>query len=215
MRESVEQVGNLLALHNLTEQNLLDTIRLGGFPMPSIAVVKADAGHSKYGPISIVLSSGSIDPEADSRNHVYGGDAWTPTAPNVEYPVNSKKARQVEQMLDQQAKKVAGGIFGNTSVLRAAGIDESSSMSAETMAITRPCRSLITPAKRVLRRNLSTRTSKKAVSRKISSRRRRGTLRQNGVQGMCCQRKVPSAMMVALWNQTALPITCRPSIRLP
>ncbi len=134
MRESVEQVGNLLALHNLTEQNLLDTIRLGGFPMPSIAVVKADAGHSKYGPISIVLSSGSIDPEADSRNHVYGGDAWTPTAPNVEYPVNSKKARQVEQMLDQQAKKVAGGIFGNTSVLRAAGIDESSNMSAETMA---------------------------------------------------------------------------------
>ena len=90
MREPVEQVGNLLALHNLTEQNLLDTIRLGGFPMPSIAVVKADAGHSKYGPISVVLPSDSIDPEADSRNHVYGGDAWTPTAPNVEYPVNSK-----------------------------------------------------------------------------------------------------------------------------
>lgn len=134
MREPVEQVGNLLALHNLTEQNLLDTIRLGGFPMPSIAVVKADAGHSKYGPISVVLPSDSIDPETDSRNHVYGGDAWTPTAPNVEYPVNSKRSQQVEQILDQRAKKVAGGIFGNTSVLRSAGIEDSSTMSAEELA---------------------------------------------------------------------------------
>ena len=134
MREPVEQVGNLLALHNLTEQNLLDTIRLGGFPMPSIAVVKADAGHSKYGPISVVLPSGSIDPETDSRNHVYGGDAWTPTAPNVEYPVNSKRSQQVEQMLDQQAKKVAGGISGNTSVLRSTGIEDSSTMSTEKLA---------------------------------------------------------------------------------
>ncbi len=134
MREPVEQVGNLLALHNLTEQNLLDTIRLGGFPMPSIAVVKTDTGHSKYGPISVVLSSNSIDPEADSRNHVYGGDAYTPTAPNVEYPVDSKRSQQLEQMLDQQARKVAGGIFGNTSVLRSAGVEDSVNMSAEELA---------------------------------------------------------------------------------
>ncbi len=134
MREPVEQVGNLLALHNLTEQNLLDTIRLGGFPMPSIAVVKTDTGHSKYGPISVVLSSNSIDPEADSRNHVYGGDAYTPTAPDVEYPVDSKRSQQLEQMLDQQARKVAGGIFGNTSVLRPAGVEDSVNMSAEELA---------------------------------------------------------------------------------
>ena len=133
MREPVEETAALLALHNLTEQNLLDTIRLGGFPMPSIAVVKAEAGHSKYGPISVVLPKNTIDPQTDSRNHVYGSDAYTPTAPNVEYPVNSKKLQQVEQILDRQAKKIANGIFGNTSVLRAANVDDSSTMSAEAL----------------------------------------------------------------------------------
>ena len=35
---TVEETKNLVALHNLSEQNLLKVIDLGGFPMPSIAV---------------------------------------------------------------------------------------------------------------------------------------------------------------------------------
>lgn len=35
---TVEETNNLVALHNLSEQNLLKVIDLGGFPMPSIAV---------------------------------------------------------------------------------------------------------------------------------------------------------------------------------
>lgn len=81
----VEDNGELLALHNLTEKNLLDALELGGLPMPSIAVVRAETGHTKYGDISLVLDKSSIDPQADWRNKVYGGDAWTPTAPKIEY----------------------------------------------------------------------------------------------------------------------------------
>ena len=37
----MEQTRDLVSVHNLTEQNLRDALRLGGLPMPSIAVVKA------------------------------------------------------------------------------------------------------------------------------------------------------------------------------
>ena len=41
LREPVERTQDLVAVHNLTEQNLRDAFYLGGLPMPSIAVVKA------------------------------------------------------------------------------------------------------------------------------------------------------------------------------
>lgn len=130
LREPVEQTKNLVAVHNLTEQNLRDAMKLGGLPMPSIAVVKAEQGHSMYGPISIVFGRESIDPQTDSRNKIYGGDAYTPTAPAVEYPVNYDRMRSVEKRLAGLSEKVAGGVFRNDSALQRAGVDEESSMSA-------------------------------------------------------------------------------------
>lgn len=134
LRENVEQTRDLVAVHNLTEKNLLDALNLGGLPSPSIAIVKAKNGHSKYGPISIVFDKSSIDPQVDTKNHVYGGDAYTPTAPGVEYPVNYDRMLSVEKRLNQLATQVAGGIFQNSSVIRSAGIEDTSSKSAEQLA---------------------------------------------------------------------------------
>lgn len=134
MREPVEQAKDLVAVHNLTEQNLQDALDLGGLPMPSIAVVKSEQGHSMYGPISIVFGRDSIDPQADSRNKIYGGDAYTPTAPAVEYPVNYDRMRAVEKRLAGMSEKIAGGVFRNDSALQRAGIDEESGMSAAELA---------------------------------------------------------------------------------
>lgn len=74
----------LVAVHNLTEQNLREALQLGGMPSPSIAVVKAREGHRPYGPVSLVFGSDTIDPMVDKANRVYGADAWTPTRPGVE-----------------------------------------------------------------------------------------------------------------------------------
>lgn len=134
LREPVERTKDLIAVHNLTERNLLDAMNLGGLPSPSIAIVKARDGHSKYGPISIVFDGSSIDPQVDAKNHVYGGDAYTPTAPGVEYPVNYDRMLSVEKRLNQLATQVAGGIFQNSSVIRSAGVDDTSSKSAEQLA---------------------------------------------------------------------------------
>ena len=91
----VQETKKLIAIHNLTEQNLLDTLNLGGFPMPSIAVIKADQGHSEYGDISVIFGKETIDPQINSKNAIYGGDAWTPTYPTIEYKVAEKVADRI------------------------------------------------------------------------------------------------------------------------
>ena len=136
MRTPVEETRDLIAVHNLTEENLESSLNLGGLPSPSIAIIKAEQGHSEYGPISIVFDKSTIDPQADSRNKIYGSDAWTPTAPKVEYQVNSKKLSQVERELHRLAgdSSVAGGIFGNSSALRSMGIDDTSNLNRKQLA---------------------------------------------------------------------------------
>lgn len=136
LKAPVEETDKLLALHNKDENSILAAIKLGGLPMPSIAIVKARDGHTKYGPISLVFSKDTIDPQLFRANKVYGGDAWTPTAPRVDYPVNSKKASQVEHELHRLAGdvSVAGGIFGNSAALRSVGIDDTSARSTAELA---------------------------------------------------------------------------------
>lgn len=90
LSEPVEEKGNLIAVHNIYTDKLIKSLKLGGFPMPSIAVTKADMGHGKYGEISFVFDKSSIDPKANKANTVYGGDAWTPTYHDIEYKVNDK-----------------------------------------------------------------------------------------------------------------------------
>lgn len=136
LKAPVEETDKLLALHNKDENSILAAIKLGGLPMPSIAIVKARDGHTKYGPISLVFSKDTIDPQLFRANKVYGGDAWTPTAPRVDYPVNNKKASQVEHELHRLAGdvSVAGGIFGNSAALRSMGIDDTSTRSTAELA---------------------------------------------------------------------------------
>ena len=122
MSEPVEQTRDLLALHNLTEDKLRSTLRLGGFPMPSIAVIRDQMQHDNYGEITMVFGKDTIDPQADSRNRVYGGDAWTPTAPRVDYPINYQVQRAFEDRVEQLSANVAGGTFSRASALGTMGI---------------------------------------------------------------------------------------------
>ena len=96
----VEDNGELLALHNLSEGKLLGDLELGGLPMPSIAIVQAQAGHAKYGEISLVFAKETIDPKFFRANKVYGGDAWTPTFPAIEYKVNEKVLRSIRDTVN-------------------------------------------------------------------------------------------------------------------
>lgn len=100
--------------------------------MPSIAVIRDQMLHDNYGEITMVFGKDTIDPQADSRNRVYGGDAWTPTAPRVDYPINYQVQRAFEDRVEQLAANVAGGTFGRASVLGTMGVTgDSTSMDME------------------------------------------------------------------------------------
>lgn len=134
--EPVEETETLVAMHNMTEEKLRRTLDIGAWPSPSIAVVKAKEGHANYGEYSAVFPRGTIDPQADSRNKVYGGDAWTPTRSNarVEYEVDRSKARALEREIDRLSSEFAGGAFRNSSVIGAAGVNEETELSLDDIA---------------------------------------------------------------------------------
>ena len=123
---SVEETKDLIAMHNVFPNKLMDALKLGGLPSPSIAITKKDIVHDNYGPISMLLHKESIDPEADSRNKVYGSDAWTPTSSNArtEYEVDYDKMRSFEKRLAELSKKTAGGAFVSESLVRRLGIED-------------------------------------------------------------------------------------------
>lgn len=130
----VDSQKDLVAVHNLTEQNLQEALELGGMPSPSIAVVKAQEGHTKYGPISLVFGSDTIDPMVNRKNRVYGADAWTPTRPGVEYEVNYDAMRDFENRVYEASGEAFEGKFVNSAAVQRAGVDEASSLSREELA---------------------------------------------------------------------------------
>lgn len=105
MEAPIEEKKNLIALHNLDETKLLKTLKLGGFPMPSIAITKSDIPHTNFGNITIVFGKETIDPEFDRRNTVYSADAWTPLVPRVEYEANPKAEKRIRDKYYELLRK--------------------------------------------------------------------------------------------------------------
>lgn len=95
MELDVDESNSLFAIHNLSESNFMKSYNLGGLAMPSIAIAKADVGHTNFGDISLVFSPDTINPEQNTANKVYSADAWTPTFPKVEYEANAKVADKI------------------------------------------------------------------------------------------------------------------------
>lgn len=106
LKAPVEETKNLIALHNLTEEKLWGDLRLGGFPMPSIAVTRTDVPHTNFGDITLVMDKRSIDPKANRKNTVYSADAWTPTFPQVEYAADPAAERRISGRLRELSGKV-------------------------------------------------------------------------------------------------------------
>lgn len=94
---------NLVAMHNLSADNLETALNRGGFPMPSIAVTKDNISHNDFGEVSVLFDKDTIDPEINN-NHVYGSDVYSPTHPGLEYKVNEKKSKEVYDYFKDELK---------------------------------------------------------------------------------------------------------------
>lgn len=134
LADPVEETRDLVAVHNSSVEGLMESLKLGGLPSPSIAIVKAKDGHTKYGNVSLVFDKNTIDPAAQKKNKVYGSDAWTPTRPRVDYKVNSDKAISFENEIAELSGKIAGGTFESSGPLRAHGINNTTELRVSEIA---------------------------------------------------------------------------------
>lgn len=114
LSSNVEQTKDLIAVHNMTAAELEKSLDLGGLPMPSIAIIKAADGHSEYGDVSLVFGKDTIDPKKSVRNKVYGGDAWTPTFPKIDYKANEKVGKRIRDKYYDLSRKYG---YDNTRAL--------------------------------------------------------------------------------------------------
>ncbi len=132
----INQELNLVAVHGTTEDKLMKALELEGLPGISSAVINIDEGlaNEDYGEISLVFDKNTIDP-ARSGNTVYGADAWTPThnAAQVEYKVDTNKARNFDEKMKNLSSKILDGIFSNYSHLSGILNEGSSSETPEEL----------------------------------------------------------------------------------
>lgn len=91
-QQEAEPATHLIAYHNTTPDNLMKSIELGGFPVPSLAVTRSDIPYTKFGRITLIGSREMADPQ--ENNHVFSIDGYTVRVPKKDYPpIRSKNER--------------------------------------------------------------------------------------------------------------------------
>lgn len=105
-----EEAGNLIAVHNVNKEKALKILDADGMPMPSIAIAKADIGHSDFGNISFVFGAETVDPKANRYNKVYSADVWSPTFPSIEYETNQATESRIVKLYNSIKSKYGSDI---------------------------------------------------------------------------------------------------------
>lgn len=80
----------LVVYHNVSTGKLREAIKLGGLPMPSLAITKRDIPFGDFGEITLIGDKGMIDPRKSRSNEVFSRDAYTVRKPVVNYEVPAK-----------------------------------------------------------------------------------------------------------------------------
>lgn len=97
LTHETEEAGDLIAVHNVNTEKLQKILKIGGLPMPSIAITKVDIGHNDFGDVSLVFSAETVDPSANKANKIYSADVYSPLFPSIEYEVNKDVANKIRE----------------------------------------------------------------------------------------------------------------------
>lgn len=117
---------NLVAYHNMSADSLSKALKLGGLPVPSVAITKKDIEYNNFGDISLVIPKEVIDPKTTP---IFSRDAWTQTFPYIYKAWREENASALyDEMLP--ALKQLEATDGQLKALKDArvmGIDDSTS----------------------------------------------------------------------------------------
>jgi hypothetical protein len=92
----VEAGKELIVHHNITPQKLAKVEKVGGMPVPSIAISNVENPLSGFGEISLIGNPGMANPSA--KNPVFGFDAYTSRAPSISYRIDDKSVKNLKEV---------------------------------------------------------------------------------------------------------------------
>lgn len=99
----------LIVQHNLTAANLLKADKLGGLPVPSLAISKVGAPLENFGEITLIAPKEMATPSA--KNPVFFSDAYTKRFPTIDYSIDTKGEKALRTMLSEVAEKLPSGDY--------------------------------------------------------------------------------------------------------
>ena len=79
--------GNLIVTHTVPESKLRNILKLGGMPVPSMAITKKDQPLERFGDINLIFNKDTIDPKKKA-NEVFASDVYSKRFPRVEYEID-------------------------------------------------------------------------------------------------------------------------------
>lgn len=118
---------NLVAYHNISADGLSKALKLGGLPVPSIAITNKDIEYNNFGDISLVIPKEVVDPKTTP---IFSRDAWTQTFPNILKAWREENASELyDKMLPiLKELKAEDGQLKALKDARVMGIDDSTSV---------------------------------------------------------------------------------------
>lgn len=99
--QSKDQQGDLVITHNLSADNLLHAVKMGGIPVPSLAVTKKDLPLTGFGEITLIGSKEMADPKGYAGTKVFGADIYSPRYPDITYKLDAKSQKKLSAALDK------------------------------------------------------------------------------------------------------------------
>jgi hypothetical protein len=106
----VEAGKEMIVHHNITPEKLARVEKIGGMPVPSLAVSNVENPMMNFGDISLIGSKEMAIPSA--KNPVYGFDAYTARTPKVDYEIDPKSRKALTSSLKDIASEVPDGEYG-------------------------------------------------------------------------------------------------------
>jgi hypothetical protein len=91
---------NMVAVHNLSADNLRHSLKMGGIANPSMAIldVNKGGGFDSYGDITLVASKDLIDPKKGAK--VFGADIYSPRYPDITVMMPKETRNKIEKYLE-------------------------------------------------------------------------------------------------------------------
>lgn len=106
---NVEAGKEMIVHHNISPDKLARVEKLGGMPVPSLAISNVENPMVGFGDISLIGSKEMAMPSA--KNPVYGFDAYTARAPKIDYQIDQKSKKALEKQFTDIASEIPDGAY--------------------------------------------------------------------------------------------------------